>query len=217
MQFVEWSVEADCYNLSSEYCIRKADPEEWGIYCSVYYDMRYIGFFREQGFNNSRNNSFWIYREGFKIGGVRISPNTMYHLFFIPPFQETFEVLKLLKLTLIRWSDRTKPIKAYEVLPVQVSIFTRAGFWPDEFRCRWMQRPTDHFDVVWGDNLIIKSPQILDNGRGEMRYINEDEIAQSDFQSFVGGFEAVRRKKSSLEDFIPDEDPNITNDILLQA
>ncbi|WP_422661145.1 GNAT family N-acetyltransferase [Paenibacillus sp. EC2-1] len=217
MQFVEWSVEADCYDLSSEYSIRRADPEEWGIYCSVYYDMRYIGFFREQGFDNSRNNSFWIYRGGFKIGGVRISPNTMYHLFFIPPFQETFEVLKLLKLTLIRWSDRTKPIKAYEILPDQVSLFTRAGFWPDEFRCRWMQRPTDHFDVVWGDTLIIKSPQILDNGRGEMRYINEDEIAQSDFQSFVGGFEAVRRKKSSLEDFIPDEDPNYTNDILVQA
>jgi ribosomal protein S18 acetylase RimI-like enzyme len=52
---------------------------------------------------------------------------------------------------------------------------------------------------------------------GAKRFILEDQIARCDFDSFRGGFEAVRRKKDSLEDFIPSEDPNYTNDILVQA
>ncbi|OPA73028.1 GNAT family N-acetyltransferase [Paenibacillus selenitireducens] len=217
MKLADWSDDMNDYDLSSEYSIRKADPEEWGVYCSVYYNMRYNGFFREEGFNAPRRNAFWIYKGESKIGGVRMEPNIIYHLFYIPPFKDSFEVLKLLKNILIKWSDRTKHIKTFEVLPDQVNLFARAGFWPDEFRCRWMQRPTDHFNVIWDSNLMIKSPQIIENGMGAKRFTNEDEIAHCDFNSFAGGFEAVRRKKSSLEDFIPNEDPNLTNEILTQA
>lgn len=64
---------------------------------------------------------------------------------------------------------------------------------------------------------MIKSPQIIDNGMEGKRFINDDEIAHCDFDSFAGGFEAVRRKKSAIEDFIPDEDPNFTNELLTQA
>lgn len=217
MQLAGWSDDINNYDLSSEYSIRKAEPEEWGVYCSVYYNMRYNGFFREEGFNTPRRNAFWIYKGESKIGGVRMAPNTIYHLFYIPPFNDSFEVLKLLKNIVITWSDRTKHIKTFEVLPDQVNLFARAGFWPDEFRCRWMQRPTDHFTVIWDNNLNIKCPQITENEMGAKRFINEDEITHCDFNSFTGGFEAIRRKKSSLEDFIPNEDPNFTNEILIQA
>ncbi|WP_054025956.1 GNAT family N-acetyltransferase [Bacillus sp. FJAT-28004] len=217
MQLSDWSIDTITYDLSSEYSIRMAEPEEWGVYCSVYYNMQYTGFFREESYAASRRNSFWIYKGETKIGGVRMAPNVIYHLFFIPPFNNSFEILKLLKEILIHWSDRTQPIKTFEVLPDQVQIYARAGFWPDEFRCRWMQRPTDHFEVIWDENLIIESPQIEENEKGTKRFINEDEIARCDFESFKGGFEAVRRKKFSLEDFIPNEDPNYTNDILVQA
>lgn len=57
-----------------------------------------------------------------------------------------------------------------------------------------MQRPTDHFEVIWDDNLIIESPQIEENETGAKRFINEDDIAHCDYESFKGGFEAVRRK-----------------------
>ncbi|WP_249435974.1 GNAT family N-acetyltransferase [Paenibacillus sp. Marseille-Q4541] len=146
-----------------------------------------------------------------------MEPNVIYHLFFVPPFNDTFEVLKQLKSILIRWSDRAKPIKTFEVLPDQVNLFARAGFWPDEFRCRWMQRPTDHFEVTWDPNLLVESPQIEENGMGGKRFVKEDEIAHCDFHSFGEGLEAVRRKKFTLEDFIPIEDPNLTNEILVQA
>lgn len=217
MRLSDWSVDTIMYDLSGGYLIRKAEPEEWGVFCSVYYNMQYTGFFREEGFAGSRKNAFWIYKGETKIGGVRMSPNVIYHLFFIPPFNDSFGVLKQLKELLTHWSDRTKPIRTYEVLPDQVQLFARSGFWPDEFRCRWMQRPTDHFEVVWDDDLRIESPEILENGQGTKRFILENEIAHCDFDSFRGGFEAVRRKKSSLEDFIPHEDPNYANEILVQA
>lgn len=217
MKVAEWSENMETYDLSSEYSIRKADPEEWGIYCSVYYNMRFVGFFREERFSANRNNAYWIYQGASKIGGVRMAPNNIYHLFFIPPFNQSFEVLKLLKKILVSWSDRTQAIKAFEILPDQVHLFAKAGFWPVEFRCRWMQRPTEKFDVTWDDDLIIKSPQIIEEETGTKRFTNENEIAHCDFASFVGGFEALRRNKSSFEQFIPDEDPALTNENLTEA
>lgn len=217
MKNTGWSADIHDYALSSEYAIQLADPEEWGKYCSVYYNMRYIGFFREEGFNASLRNAYWIYKGESKVGGVRIAPNAMYHLFYIPPFQDSFEVLKLLKQLLMSWSDRTKPIKTYEILSDQVDLYARAGFWPDEFRCRWMQRPTEQYNIVWDHNFSIESPQIIDNQQGAKKFSKEDEIANCDFNSFKGSLEAVRRKKFVLEDFVPHEDPNYTNEILNQA
>jgi ribosomal protein S18 acetylase RimI-like enzyme len=217
MQLMGWSEDEISYELSNHYSIRKAESEEWGVYCSIYYNIQYIGFFREDGFNSAQKNAFWIYKGEAKIGGVRMSPNRIYHLFVIPPFNDTFVVLKLLKKLLIYWSDRTKPIKTYEVLPDQVQLFARVGFWPDEFRCRWMQRPTDHFEVEWNEGFRIESPQIEDNGMGAKRFILEDQIAECNYESFDGSLEATRRKKFSYEDFVPSEEPNYTNEDLLTA
>lgn len=89
-----------------------------------------------------------------------MSPNVIYHLFVIPPFNDSFGILKQLKKLLIQWSDRKEPIRTYEVLPDQVQLYARAGFWPDEFRCRWMQRPTEYFHVNWEDSLRIESPEV---------------------------------------------------------
>lgn len=44
MELNHWSEELNSYNLSNEYSIQKAEPEEWGLYCSVYYNMAYTGF-----------------------------------------------------------------------------------------------------------------------------------------------------------------------------
>ncbi|AJS58105.1 GNAT family N-acetyltransferase [Paenibacillus sp. IHBB 10380] len=217
MQLNNWSEDLISYSLSPEYSIQKAEPEIWGVYCSVYYNMQYNGFFREQGYNAPQRNAYWIYQGESRIGGVRMAPNRIYHLFFIPPFNDSFKVLKLLTKILLHWSDRTQYIKTFEVLPDQVDLFARAGFWPDEFRCRWMQRPTDHFDVTWDDSLIIECPQIEDNGMGAKRFVNEDEIARCDYSIFTGSIDAIRRKQLALEDFIPAEDPNYTNETLLQA
>lgn len=205
------------YDLSKEFSIHRADPEAWGVYCSIYYNMQYNGFFREEGYNAPQRNAFWIYKGESKIGGVRMSPNRIYHLFFIPPFNDSFEVMKLLKKILLQWSDRTKPIKTFEALPDQVHLFARVGFWPDEFRCRWMQRPTDHFEIIWDHDLRIEYPQIIEDESGTKRFTKEEEIAHCEFTSFAGSLDSVRRKQLNYEDYIPREDPNYTNEILNQA
>ncbi|MEO3945270.1 GNAT family N-acetyltransferase [Gorillibacterium sp. CAU 1737] len=213
----DWSTDTKRYELSSEFSIQSAEPEEWGVYCSVYYNMPYTGFFKEETYANPQRNAFWIYRGDVKIGGVRMSPNVIYHLFFIPPYHDFDKVLRQLKELLTFWSNQAEPIKAFEILPDQVDWFARAGFWPDEFRCRWMQRPTDRFDVIWEDGLRIESLRMEENEAGAKRYIHEEKIAHCDFESYRGGLEATRRRKDSFEDFIPREDPHYTNDILAHA
>ncbi|MFD2882028.1 hypothetical protein ACFTAO_49365 [Paenibacillus rhizoplanae] len=117
---------------------------------------------------------------------------------------------------LIQWSDRKEPIRTYEVLPDQVQLYARAGFWPDEFRCRWMQRPTEEFHINWEDNLRIESPEVEENEAGDKRFILAEEIARCDFESFRGGLDATRRKQTVVGDFLP-TDPNYSNEILTQA
>ncbi|ETT55130.1 GCN5-like N-acetyltransferase [Paenibacillus sp. FSL R7-269] len=217
MSIKQWSEDTISYDLNGEWSIRRAEPKEWGIYCSVYYNMEYNGFFREESYANPRRNAFWIYKGESKIGGVRMSPNVIYHLFVIPPFNDSFGVLKQLKALLIHWSDRKEPIRTYEILPDQVHLYARAGFWPDEFRCRWMQRPTEYFHIKWEDDLRIESPEVEGTEDGGKRFILAEEIARCDFESFRGGLDATRRKQFALKDFIPGEDPNYSNEILTQA
>ncbi|GGG14879.1 hypothetical protein GCM10010912_69130 [Paenibacillus albidus] len=82
------------HHLFSINGIRKAEPEEWGVYCSVYYNMRFIGFFREESFNAPRRNSFWIYKGESKIGGVRMGPNSMYQR-ALTGLKDKYPVLRL--------------------------------------------------------------------------------------------------------------------------
>lgn len=63
-----------------------------------------------------------------------MEPNRMYHLFFIPPFQQCFDVLKLLKHKLLQWSDRTKRILTFETLQTKL-IYTQeldSGQWSSD-------------------------------------------------------------------------------------
>ncbi|WP_339252873.1 GNAT family N-acetyltransferase [Paenibacillus sp. FSL P2-0136] len=216
MSVKQWSEDTISYDLNGEWTIRRAEPGEWGVYCSVYYNMEYNGFFREEVYTNPRRNAFWIYKGESRIGGVRMSPNVIYHLFVIPPFNDSFGILKQLKKLLIQWSDRKEPIRTYEVLPDQVHLYARAGFWPDEFRCRWMQRPTELFQVDWEDDLRIESPEVEENEAGDKRFILTEEIARCDFESFREGLDATRRKQTVVKDFLP-TDPSYSNEKLTQA
>lgn len=213
---LNYSEDNAAYPLSGDYSLHRADPAEWGVYCSVYYNMAYNGFFKEERFDAPHGSRFWIHQGETRIGGVTMLPNKIYLLFFVPPFRETAQVMKLLRAQLERWSDRTQRIKAFEILPDQAELFARAGFWPDAFRCRWMQRPADRFDVSWDDRFAIESPGIEEDGLGGKRYAKQEEIAACDYASFAGGIDAVRRNQRTLADYAPD-DANYTNERLLQG
>ncbi|WP_152392353.1 GNAT family N-acetyltransferase [Paenibacillus guangzhouensis] len=212
-----WAEEIQRYALQDDYFIQRADPEEWGMYCTIYYNMAYNGFFREETYVTSSSPAYWIYQGEIRVGGVRMSPNQIYYLFFIPPFHDEALVMRGLKRLLLSWSDRREAIKTFEVLPDQVDLYARAGFWPDPFRCRWMQRPTEHFDVVWGDAYRIETLQREAQSDGSYRYVKEQEITDCHYASFIGGLDATRRGQLAKEDHIPSIDPNYTNDVLMHA
>lgn len=49
MQLMAWSEYEISYDLNNDYSIRMADSEEWGLYCSIYYNMQYNGFLKKKG------------------------------------------------------------------------------------------------------------------------------------------------------------------------
>ena len=58
MQLKEWSEDEISYELSNDYSIRKTESDKWGIYFFIYYNIQYIGFFREDGF---KKKNFLLY------------------------------------------------------------------------------------------------------------------------------------------------------------
>lgn len=162
-----WDSNIENYKLSDEYLIERANPREFAIYESIYGDKKYNRFAVKDwdlrlaiSADNpfAKEDSFyWIKLGEKRIGGVLIEPNVISRLFIIPPFTDTFEVIKLLKKLLMNWSDRTKAVYAYQITPEQSEYFQMLGFWPDKNR-RWMIRPTETFDYTWDDSIIIKTP-----------------------------------------------------------
>lgn len=177
------------YELSNKYSLIKAIPEEFAIYESVYgdktnnrfavknWDLR-LAISLDNPFAKT-DSYYWIKDGDIKIGGVLIEPNVISRLFFIPTFTNIYEILKLLKKLLLKWSDSSQKIYAYQIPPEQCDYFEMLGFMPDKNR-RWMMRPTEIFDVVWDSNLIIKTPIESDS----------EEIAKLLYESFKGGIDS---------------------------
>ncbi|UNK16928.1 GNAT family N-acetyltransferase [Paenibacillus sp. N3/727] len=199
-QIIQWSSDQQVYQLSEEFSLIKADKDEWGIYSSVYYNSEYNGFFKENVYDfHLQRDPFWIYKGEQRIGGVVIAPNVLYLLFFIPPFHEEFQVVTLLKKALLRWSDPSKPIIVYEILQDHVDFFSRAGFWPDEFRCKWMQRPTELYALNWDEDMIAIEPQLAAENDDTRKLINSPDIERFFYECNMGSIDAIRRKQESAD------------------
>lgn len=219
-----WSNNTDYYELSDKYSIVKASPEEFAIYESVYGDKIYNRFAVKHwdlrlavSLDNpfAKEESFYWIKDGkLRIGGVLIEPNVIARLFIIPPFENLFEIVKLLKKLLIKWSDSSKNIYAYQISPEQSHYFEMVGFWPDKNR-QWMMRPTEVFDFVWDKTVIVKTP----------RQNNSEEIAKLFYESFNGGIDCQYIAKQNgqefmYEDYLDEVNEyfnDCTEDILLEA
>ncbi len=219
-----WSSNIDYYELSDKYSIVKANPEEFAIYESVYGDKTYNRFAVKNwdlrlaiSLDNpfAKDESFyWIKAGELRIGGVLIEPNVLSRLFIIPPFTDLFEIVKLLKKLLVKWSDSSKDIYAYQISLEQSHYFEMLGFWPDKNR-RWMMRPTEVFDFVWDNTIIVKTPEQSNNA----------EIAKLFYESFNGGIDCQYAAKQNgqectYEDYLDGVNEYFndrTENILLEA
>lgn len=200
MEFTNGSTPFERYEMSDQFHLQKADMKEWSVFYSVYYNADYIRFFSGIDLPVMINSDpFWIYKGSTKIGGVMIAPNLMRLLFFIPPFQEQSTIVQLLKDVLLKWSDLTSPIYVYEVLQDQVDVFARLGFWPDEHRYRWMQRPTESLECEWA-SIVVQS--ILQNNPSTHTLTNEKEIGHLFYRCYSDSIPGVNSKPKSISQYI---------------
>jgi len=190
------------YELSDHFHLQKADMKEWSVFYSVYYNAEYTRFFSGIDLHVMINiDPFWIYKGRMKIGGVVISPNLMKLLFFIPPFQEQSTIVYLLKNVLLKWSDVTLPMYVNEVLQDQADIFARLGFWPDENRYRWMQRPTEPLECeLDGASSVVQSIVQANPITGTLT--NDKEIGHLLYRCYSDGMQGVNSKPKSISHYI---------------
>jgi len=217
MTMPTWVQGTMSYDLRDGYRLVKSEPLEWGVHFSVYYNMAYNGFWKDDGYDIPSDKAYMIYHDNERVGGVCIAPNVIYHLFFIPPFSQKLEVLRLLKELLISWSDPAKPIRAVEILPDQIDSYSMLGFQPNEFRNRWMQRPTAKFEVEWGKHVEITTPK-FDTSSVEKRLVQEDELNRLFYLAHKQGMENMRRHRITEADHrVATEFVYETNESLLEA
>ena len=153
----EWNNDIKVYELEEGFTLEIADRKEYARYYAVYVQQEdNIGF--KKDFQQSLDVvaeddiCFWIKKDEKRIGGAFLRPNAVEGLFLIPPYNNSYKALSLIKKALMCWSDRSKPIEANVVNESQVEIYEKLGFRIVE-RGRWMIRPTEEFIVEWEDKF----------------------------------------------------------------
>jgi len=184
MKLENYSEETLVYELSQEYSIERAEAEEYGIYLLTYGDRERNKYAIKDWdmtaayYTRYLKDIFWIKKKDKRVGGVRIKPNLIAEFFTIPPFEETFSVLKLLKELLIHWSDCEKDVITYGIYPEMVENYLRLGFRRREAR-QWMIRPTESYAVQWEDNFTVVIPE---------KHM-EQELGRLYYEAHFGGIE----------------------------
>lgn len=62
-----------------------------------------------------------------------------------------------------------------------------------------MQRPTEKFDVLWGGDVDVKTPEFLASS-AEKRLVQEDDLNRLFYLAYARGIEDTRRKRNSKAD-----------------
>jgi len=200
--YKNWAPEGNCYELHKGFKLEKAELAEFAKFYVIYSNSNY---FFSQSWDNSMsvikaaNSCYWIMKDNCRVGGVIIRPNLITKLFLIPPYTDTFQVLKSIKSILLHWSDCSRNIDAYEVLPKEVQAYHRIGFRTEETR-RCMIRPTELFNVEWEDKYEIITPNM------GHKFI----IAELFKEAYAGGVDSKKEDDENkhinfLEDYFNEE------------
>ncbi|MDF2590861.1 MAG: family N-acetyltransferase [Clostridia bacterium] len=202
-----WSKDESYYDLYYGFSLEKAVNTEFAKYYAAYLTID-IGFKSSYEQKCSvvapDDNCYWIKMNNVRVGGAFLEPNRVEGLFLIPPFEDIFKVLKLIKNVLTSWSDKSKDIRAVVVGPAQVDYYHMLGFRTSE-ESHWMMRPTESYFVYWEDKYVIRAPKAEDT----------EELGKFFYEAFIN---YVGKTKYSLEDrtsFVKDYFANKSLDELL--
>lgn len=189
MQTKEWTKEEKYYELYGGFSLEKADNKEYAKYYAIYLNVD-IGFKSsyEQKYSvvSEDDNCYWIIKDNVRIAGAFLGPNYIEGVFIIPPYQDIYKVLGILKEVLLIWSDKSKEIRAVVVSPLEIDYYQRLGFRVSDMG-RWMIRPTAEYDIEWDKKFEVRTP-ITDD---------IDKVGELFFDAFKND---VGRIKYSLEE-----------------
>jgi ribosomal protein S18 acetylase RimI-like enzyme len=201
MNHKSYTTDETCYELHNGFILERADSKEFAISYSIYYPDYFFSQSSEQRalVINKNANCFWVKNNNQRVGGVILKPNLIAKLFLIPPFVDTFTVLKAINSILLTWSDKNKNINAYEVLSKEVECYHRLGFRTGETR-KCMIRPTEVFDIEWEDNFEIITPSMA----------HKVALAELFEKAYMGGIDNVGEQDSNkhsnfLQDYLQEE------------
>ncbi|GAB6988833.1 GNAT family N-acetyltransferase [Paenibacillus pini] len=193
-----WSLNRRHSEFIDPYKLERAELQEWLPYCEVYY--------LSQGNSSIVMHStepYWLKRNEEVVGGVMMSPNRMHTLFLIPPLQNTVSMIRMLIPVLLQWSDSSKSIYVYNIFPQQVDCFVQAGFRPEEYRCRWMQRPTQMLEIEEQNHVDFEmmSPIfIIEQGNCQLR--QHREIAHFLYKSYLGSYDVMSTARQAFQEYV---------------
>ncbi|MWV43637.1 GNAT family N-acetyltransferase [Paenibacillus sp. HJL G12] len=163
--------------LTASMHLYKAEFAEWKRYCSIYYHQAVVGFQLQAGLAHlplEGSMPYWLKNDGVIIGGAAISIDAIRCLFTIPPHQADAGLVRLLSKA-IRQLGEMQAIHARDVPTDQEDIYIRAGFCPEPYGYRWMQRPSAEFIQPLNSGIKLAHPEI-NNEAGEHRLLLEREI-----------------------------------------
>ncbi|MGN7355921.1 GNAT family N-acetyltransferase [Paenibacillus sp. SAF-054] len=168
-------------DLGASLRLRRADPVEWRRYFSIYYNQAAVGFDRQADSYSllpDEYMTYWLEAEDSLIGGVALAHGAIRHLFGIPPWGPDGEWLRMLvrKLRQLDLNGEGPAFNAYDILDDQEEVFYRAGFRPEPYRYRWMQRAAADLPSSVGSMGEVRSPEAYHEGQ-ELRLRLEREIA----------------------------------------
>lgn len=205
-----WSKEEKYYGLYYGFSLEKAVNEEFAKYYAAYINID-IGFKSSYEQKCSvvvpDDNCYWIKLDNVRVGGAFLEPNHVEGLFLIPPFKDTYKVLKLIKNVLTSWSDKSKDIKATTVGPAEVDYYHMLGFRTLE-ESHWMMRPTEAYFSYWEDKYEIRTPRIDD----------AEELGKFFFEAFNDYVGKIKYSHEDRTSFVKDYFNNKSlNELLLKA
>lgn len=118
-----------------KYELVKAEHKEFSRYYTIYQLGKYNVWFPstiqnsiELYYKYFKQDAFWVYFNGKRVGGVLLEPNWFGLVFYIPPFHDEYSFMNGIVEHVIKISDPKKPIFAFGVVPNSVKWLQLFGF-----------------------------------------------------------------------------------------
>ena len=202
-----WSKDEIYYDLYYGFSLEKAVNTEFAKYHAAYINID-VGFKscyeQKCAVVAPNDNCYWIKLNEVRVGGVFLEPNQVEGLFLIPPFEDIYKVLSLIKNVLMSWSDKDKDIRASVVGPAEVDYYHMLGFRTIE-TAHWMMRPTESYFVYWEDKYEVRTPRVDDI----------EELGKFFFEAFKNYVGATIYSQEERTSFVKDYFTNKSLDELL--